>query len=185
MFEKLSMLEKLTLPFYRLYYKIEQLYYDIKYTIQKLFKGYSDRDLWNLDYAIAKRILPMLIAYRDMEKSGYPVTMHDEVGVKDPYNTTDIEDALCKCKWQEILDDICWSIEYAANGYSSAEEYQEYIFSNYEEVEFYFEDCKDPNFSTLKCEPELKFNKEYLESLTKQYEQGMKLFYKYFHSLWD
>jgi hypothetical protein len=44
----------------------------LKYPLQRLFKGYCDKDLWGLDVYMARRILPALIAFRKQKIYGHP-----------------------------------------------------------------------------------------------------------------
>lgn len=37
--------------------------------------GFCDADLWNLDYTIAKFILPRLVRYRKMSRMGHPANL--------------------------------------------------------------------------------------------------------------
>lgn len=49
----------------------------LKYPLQRLFKGYCDKDLWGLDVYMARRILPALIAFRKIKKYGRPSELKD------------------------------------------------------------------------------------------------------------
>ena len=60
---------------------------------QRIFRGYSNTDLWGLDYYIAKRILPALKAFRKAKKYGYP---NDFKTFKD---------------WQKAIDDMIFGLE--------------------------------------------------------------------------
>jgi len=61
----------------------------MKYFLQKLFRGYSDRDLWNLDVTIAKFIYPRL--HRFIEK--------DVKGWHPP--------EMSEAEWNKVLNTMC------------------------------------------------------------------------------
>lgn len=54
------------------------MFRSIKFFFQKLFYGYSEKDLWGLDYHLAKLILPRLKAFYNMEKFGHPMEFTEE-----------------------------------------------------------------------------------------------------------
>jgi len=66
---------------------------DIKWTLQKIFKGYNDPDLWNLDSHLAKVILKRLKAYKQMGRDSYPPP--------DAPGNTEIKD---ENDWERVLD---------------------------------------------------------------------------------
>jgi len=73
---------------------------DIKWILQKIFKGYNDVNLWNLDCHLAKIILKRLKEFKKMKRCGYPSA---------PYmNFPKIQ---CQEDWEKILDDIVKGFE--------------------------------------------------------------------------
>lgn len=75
------------------------LYRDlVKHPMQKLIRGYSDADLWELDVHLAEIILPRLKSFRDMDKIGHPAGLTEE-------------------EWQNILDKMIYSFEALQNQY--------------------------------------------------------------------
>ena len=68
---------------------------DIQWILQKVFKGYNDCDLWDLEYHLAKLILKRLKAYKQMERSGYPPP--------DDPKCTEIKN---EDDWEKVLDDM-------------------------------------------------------------------------------
>lgn len=62
----------------------------LKWFLQRRFRGWADCDLWDMDYHLAKLILPRIRAYRDFKKensAGYPANLTEK-------------------DWNEILDKI-------------------------------------------------------------------------------
>jgi len=58
---------------------------------QRKKRGFDDRELWSLDHTIAKFTLPRLIAFKE-GRFGYPGNLTEE-------------------KWDNILDQIIWSMQ--------------------------------------------------------------------------
>ena len=75
-----------------------------KFLWQKLTRGFSDKDTWNLEYTIAKFILPRLVRFK-------------EIGKCRPMNLT-------KEEWNAKLGDMIFSMEYAANQFKNREFYE-------------------------------------------------------------
>lgn len=72
---------------------ISDLFYKIKWGLQKIFRGYSDIEIWNLDDTIIDFVLPRLKVFRK-QTNGYPP------------NLGSFEE------WEDILDKIIWAFEY-------------------------------------------------------------------------
>jgi len=53
------------------------VFWNIKQKWQKLTRGYSDEELWNLDSTICKWLLPRLKAFKE-KTNGYPTTSPEE-----------------------------------------------------------------------------------------------------------
>ncbi len=133
----------------------------IRWILQKIFRGYSDSDLWNLDYAIAKKVLPMLKAYRKMDRVGTPIDVFDE-----PYKETYSDDDSNKAikKWNEILDKMIYAFTYILH--EDDEKYRSYLGFEY----------KENNFMPTQ---------ESREKVWGKYKEGMNLFAEHFTGLWD
>ncbi|HPI20994.1 MAG TPA: hypothetical protein PKY56_11550 [Candidatus Kapabacteria bacterium] len=69
----------------------------LKYKYQKLTKGYSDEELWNLDYTLAGIIYKYLDAFIKMKRNGYPVNLKEG----ETYNDFD-EESKSK-EWEDKL----------------------------------------------------------------------------------
>jgi len=74
---------------------------------QRRTRGWDDSDLWNLDYTVAKFVLPRLRVYRRCW-SGLPdmMLLSDYPGISED----DLED-----KWNEVLDDMIYAMEVLVN----------------------------------------------------------------------
>lgn len=136
----------------------------LKWLLQKIFRGYSNSDLWGLGYIIAKKTLPMLKAYRKLDRVGYPCSMLD-----DPMSNEidDEKDKESVEKWNEILDKMIYAITYVVYDNGCNKKYEKYLGIEYEEGS------------------DWKQTTESRDSTYKKYEEGIKLFAEYFNSLWD
>jgi len=77
----------------------------IKWWWQRRVRGFDDRELWSLDYTIAKYALPRLKRFKD--------TTHGT-----PYNLQEVE-------WQLILADIIRGLEYLIEDDYYVDEYKQ------------------------------------------------------------
>jgi len=69
----------------------------LKHKFQKLTKGYSDEELWSLDYTLANIIYKYLDAFIKMHRHGYPVNLKEG----ETYNDFD-EESKSK-EWEDKL----------------------------------------------------------------------------------
>jgi hypothetical protein len=131
----------------------------IKWFFQKLIRGYSDCDLWNLHDIIIKFILPRLKAFRNMKRYGYP---------------SDLKNGK---EWNIILDKIIWSLE----NYDDLSVFDKYSKKEIEELKKkYKEDSTEFMLESIG-----KYNKEKTEKNEKRFNEGWELFNKHFFGLWD
>ena len=77
------------------FYFVRLVFNHIKWFFQRLYRGWDERNLWSLDVALAKWLLPQLEAFRK-NLHGYP------------HGITERE-------WDKILDKIIWSFSYVAD----------------------------------------------------------------------
>ena len=150
------------------------IYNNIKYFIQRGLKGYSDRDLWSLDYHLSKVICGSLKELKEV-KSGYPAT-YDSKTKKYDYNQK---------RWDDILDDMIIGFELlfllCEDDYIASQWSNENKMSDKKFIKIY----KDTDASCNK-----KFNMNIkTRVLTKKEEnkidKSFELFRKYFRNLWD
>lgn len=66
-----------------------------KFLYQRLTRGWDDSETWSLDYSVAKFMLPRLIRFKEITNSSVtPTNLPQE-------------------EWNDILDSIIYSLEYA------------------------------------------------------------------------
>jgi len=111
------------------YFNIIDWYREVKWFFQELFKGYSDCDLWGLDYFIVRKLkkpLKAFVEYNKKHRHGCPPEF---------FNTKYKNE--CQ-KWHDILDEILWSFEHydmeiEENPYSidkDKKQYLEFLYSH-------------------------------------------------------
>lgn len=69
---------------------------DMRHVWQRLTRGWPDSDLWSLDHALAKIILPRLKLFQQC-RGGHPSDMTDQ-------------------EWDDILTEMVFGIEWYASG---------------------------------------------------------------------
>jgi len=81
--------------FYQLRTYVKSFLRTIKYKFQKLNRGFSDNEIWDLDITISEFVLPRLRAFKH-NKSTYPAELSES-------------------KWNQILEDIIYFHESVVN----------------------------------------------------------------------
>ena len=79
-----------------LIYKIKDGLKHLKWKIQKIFRGYSDIEMWNLDDTISKWIVPKLKEFKKITQ-GHPASL-------DTFE-----------EWQDMLDEMIFGFEWPMN----------------------------------------------------------------------
>lgn len=123
-----------------------EVWFNIKSFFQKIFRGYSNDELWNLDNTIAKWILPRLKAFKK-----------DSIAFPADLDSPD--------EWDEILDKMIWSFDYITN----QDEYEDEIIEKYKDNEFdedgHYRWIKDAKELSEKCQEGLDLFAKYFRSL--------------------
>jgi len=88
----------------RVYSRIKRIKRDIIFLYQRKTRGFDDSEMWNLDYSLAKLILPRLKLFKKT------------CSVR-PSNLTDEQ-------WKDILDEMIWSFNwYCGQQWSYGKDY--------------------------------------------------------------
>lgn len=82
----------------------------IKHFFQKIFKGYSDEELWNLDVTLSKNIFKYLDAFIKLDRMGYPLTLEKDKAY------IDFDNIYHKEKWEADLNKMRNAFFYIKNG---------------------------------------------------------------------
>ena len=179
---------------------------NIKYSQQRITKGYCDKDVWDIDYWFLNLIPDMLQEFKDTQ-TGYPGILEKEY-VDENGNSCNDE---CHKEWDGILNHMIFLFrEIDEDRCQKKNPYKEEHLKIYEEfTERYGWDGEKLNSSTSINEEEssnryrrVHFPEElpeYREVEEKYYneekklyeyreqckEQAFELFSKWFHMLWD
>ena len=135
----------------------------IKWFFQKILRGYSTLELWNLDYTFSKFILKRLKAFQKMKRYGHP------------------SDLKSMEEWNSIIDKMIFSFEYAQFDYGMDEDYLGHnrIWEPIQEKQEVFKINNKPVYVNW------RYNKDIHDIDHKKYQEGIELFSKYFSNLWD
>ena len=125
----------------------------------------DDHDTWNVDYTVARIIHPLLLKYRE-NMTGYPELWEDGMVTHHCYDRQlhfdfideDIERDYLLKKWQTNVDKMCRA------------------FGMIVEKEKWEDTWLDKSYHEHKIE-----EAKYYEAV----DEGLALFAKYYHSLWD
>jgi len=156
-YSKYRWIEVICLFVSRWHYRLTKgLYFKVKHSLQRLFRGYDDLDQWNAAWYIARKAIPVLTAMRN-KFMGTSIKWHreDRFGniielTKDEVYSDEVPTAFTEEEWRTILDDIIYGFE------------------------FILDQDKDKEFI------EEEYNRNY-----KRHKRGLKLFSIYYMNLWD
>lgn len=144
-------------------------------------------DTWSMDYTLALIIHPMLVQLRT-HKTGAPHTDDEDVpehlrstAVPPKENDWDIDDNHF-IRWDWILDEMIWAFSQILDEDADMKFYSGISDLEWEEVEVggetLFEMKKGPNDTRT-------FDKEGYDKWFNRKQNGLRLFGKYYNSLWD
>lgn len=139
-----------------------------KYKKQRIERGFDDTELWNLDCAIAKYVLPRLIEFKKVT-NGYP------------------QDFESFEEWIDAIDKMIYSFDHIINREKYDEELEKELGIDWVG---YFDEKKlpDGNYELIHGE---NYNEELMNTYHKikkeediRIQGGLDLFGKYFQNLW-
>lgn len=176
-------LEKLETVIQFIYnYTINQYLNRKKRKVKIHIDGY---DIWSMDYTLALIILPMLKMLKE-EKHGY--CWVDDEDVPEELRSTNAPpvendydwDDNCIKRWDWVLDEIIHAFECTAD-----DEWDEQFYSGTHDI--IWEKTEDGKFYQAKDGPNntFKIDREAMDKAWDRRKNGMRLFGKYYHSLWD
>lgn len=135
-------------------------------------------DTWGMDHTLSMLVVPMLKQLRD-SKHGYPLADVEDaphIGEGD-IDTNDGTDSLADARWHWIMGEMIWAHEQILDEDSDKNYYDPYEPG---------ETPEDYSFMSLKEALEIgKFNKEKFDVHEARMQNGLRLFGKYYRSLWD
>ena len=97
-----STYKKVYYSIYRGIHKVLDFPKEVKWFLQRKVRGYSDDDLWSLDYALGKHILKCLKAFKKTNRYGVPTEFIYNKGKKD--RSVEEGEKLWSKELQEMID---------------------------------------------------------------------------------
>ena len=97
--------------FYRMWSHVDMAPRQLKWFLQRTFRGYGDDDIWGLNYSLSKHIHKCLVAFKKAGKHGVSCHLMDE---KEGETEEQLIERAEK-KQNEILNDMIDGWEYLAN----------------------------------------------------------------------
>lgn len=144
------------------------------------FVHIDNYDVWGMDHTLALIIHPMLLKLKT-QKHGYGWIDNKDVpkelrstapgarsGIKNKYDW----DNYAEARYSWMLDELIWTFEQLADDDTGESQFYDHTESN-----------KEPDFN--KSMQKLKVDRAGLELHQKRIENGLRLFGKYFRTLWD
>lgn len=107
---KTTLWDKITLPLYRFVHKVKNVYWNIRYGFQRMFKGYDNVDVFDTFSKFTDRYSKILAEYRKSH-IGYVGTMTLE-------------------EWNSIIDEMIFHLYYM-NEENVNEELKKYVSNNW------------------------------------------------------
>jgi hypothetical protein len=169
-----------------------ELYLELKWAWQRVFRGWDDRVIWSLDYYLCEH-LPQWLRMLKEDKQGCPVEMFS-----DPYKTeySDEEFDEAKKRWDDLLEEM-------AQGFEAGKDYIENNFPAWKlfhdedrkrfghekgydnSVDYFIKSLNDPRRKDLKKELDHWKNLEtQREEAHNKFNRALDLLRGYFFSLW-
>lgn len=187
---------KINFIWYRIILNIKNIPKELKWLLQRIFKGYDDPYLWNFYSSFAKEIYPKFKAFCEMKKHGLSTCYFDN---PDKINYTDKEFEKAFENYDVILNKILFAFEWVLyNDGTCNKKFRKYfekkygnpyekIESNKHEPKKYTivdEDGNERKEYLLGREP-YYYNTEMVEEFYKKAEEGFEFFGKYLFTFWD
>lgn len=170
---------------------------DVKWSLQRFFRGYSDITKWDFYSEAIRLIYPAFKAFYKAEKRGVAMDFFDNP-VK--IDTTDEEHEKAVQNFQRTLEDILFAMEYSLydNDYRGKrfKKYFEKKYGNmYEEtpenrhdpLTYWTEDLKTGERveSTMFDGEPIYYNSKMWDDFRERQQKGFELMGKHFLSFWD
>lgn len=163
-----------------IYHPIRNMYYAIRNSLMKLFRGYSDPECFDFFSHCAKYALPRLKAYR-ANLHGCP---GDLCPPSNPDNEWEVDANVGMKAWEEILDKIIFALNECAYHTAEDEIYKKYPYKVTIKAK---ESRKIYTVYETEVDNRANWDKalEERKRLAERVQEGCELFGKYFQSLWD
>ena len=170
-------MESPTYYLYRVWYRTVDYLQDIfcgrrlKWFIQRRRQGFDDRELWSLDYTIAKYVYPRLKVFNKLSKVSIASCFFAD---EEKIDHDDSDWAVAKKNQKDAYDKIEQALFYILDDDESLDSCLGEIRIGDKKVVF-------PN----KDEEKWKLYRKEMDRRAEVIEEGLKIFAKYFRTLWD
>lgn len=147
---------------------------EVKWFIQRGRRGFSDRDIWSMDWWLTD-IMPDALRQLKRNKHGVPCSMFTEKAQINKHGIfTNKEINRAKKRWNKAIDNMIYTFETAKK------------ISITDWIYISSKDYNTKENKKLRIET-IELKHFYIMNLKecKRYEQGWKLFQEHFFSLWD
>ena len=162
---------------YRVWYRSIDYLQDIfrgrrlKWFIQRRRRGFDDRELWSLDYTIARYVYPRLKVFNKLSKVSIASCFFAD---EEKVEHDDADWAVAKKNQKDAYDKIVQAFFYILDDGESLESGLGEVLMSDDKVAF-------PN----KDEEKWKLYRKEIDRRAEVIEEGLELFGKYFRTLWD
>lgn len=99
---------------------VKEIFYEIKYAWQRVFRGWDDRAIWSIDYYLAE-LIPQLVLRLKEVTHGVPFAMFEEDDWdEEEFSYKDGRMEIASKRWDKVLEEIADGfIYYKENIYDS------------------------------------------------------------------
>ena len=164
-----------------MFFRIKDIYLNIKWFFQRGKRGYSDCDVWDFDNYLSNVIIKGL---KDLHKQihGVPGDLADKFKDQNDSDSTDI----AMIEWKKIIKEIIWTFETSIK----IQNHDWLIIDKEKDRKQIEKNVKILNTSAkeedklFKDLPDLKYYLMTKEDM-KRYKQGWKYFQQYYFNLWN
>ncbi len=147
----------------------------LKWAVQRVFRGWDDRVIWNIDMYLA-RMMPVWLRQLKAQKGFPPLVFHGD--------DVDIEES--EKMWNEILDKMIEGFEAAQHidDLPAWEELRKVEQERFGRELLVWNDKDELDELYTELDFWRKYQEQYDEALA-TFKEGMALFTEHFFSLWD
>lgn len=184
--EEIEKLEEIYYWFYRFFNKIKGIPFEIRCFYQRGTRGWSDRDVWSIDYHLDRVIPPMIRQLKNSKMLGFPNTFKCPEGCICNINIEN--NCEPRNEWHIVLDKIALGFE--AHKDMMDMFHEDPIIKDYwnKRIPKGSKDIIKELNKELSHEVEevYKNRTNFLQNKAEQeIKAGMELFIKYYSNLWD
>jgi len=144
-------------------------------------------DIWNMDYTLSLIIVPML---KELKNTKHGTPMVDDKDVPKHLRSTAAPpkenewdtDALLESRWEYVLGEMIYAFECTADP-----DWENQFYSGEHDIQWVDVEIDGKKYKQMKKGPNdtFKSDDKAMDAAWKRRKEGLRLFGKYYHSLWD